>query len=194
MRCGYSQQSEAEYPKFYEVLKDIKVAIAPLAEKGMFPTKVQTFNNSVGYASSETGGNLIVKQQWIDKPAWEIYICDDGQPYMDNLINSLVLRKTKFIPYLGTNDHFATIEQVEKVEFSPVNEFVQVCSLCPKSKVEISEVDEWDTTTQYFKYEEKLPYKLDKLYNQYEFETFICTNQQLKGEVFKAKEKYIHFI
>lgn len=28
----------------------------------------------MGYASKEQGGNLIVKEQWLEKPKWEISI------------------------------------------------------------------------------------------------------------------------
>ena len=32
------------------------------------------FNNSIGYASQEQGGNLIVKEQWLENPRWTIYV------------------------------------------------------------------------------------------------------------------------
>lgn len=49
-----------EYPEFYEQLKELKMAVIPCCEKGSFPQKIIAFNNSVGYASMEKGGNLIV--------------------------------------------------------------------------------------------------------------------------------------
>lgn len=58
------------FPEFYERLRDLKISILPDSKhkKGYIPKKMQTFNNSVGYASKELGGNLIVKEQWLENP------------------------------------------------------------------------------------------------------------------------------
>ena len=68
---------EPSYPEFYEKLKDLKIAILPLNPKGVITKKIQIFNNSVGYASKEQGGNLIVKEQWLENPKGEICILLD---------------------------------------------------------------------------------------------------------------------
>ena len=81
---------ELSYPEFYERLKDLKVAILPLNEKGNIPKKIQAFNNSVGYASREQGGNLIVKEQWLENPAWEICVlidCEEAEKLKDAIQN-----------------------------------------------------------------------------------------------------------
>lgn len=49
----------------------------PKNERGYIPKKVQIFNNSVGYASAEQGGNLIIKEQWLENPVWDIYVLID---------------------------------------------------------------------------------------------------------------------
>jgi len=68
---GYGKQNDMlkkknkkmpDYPEFYEKLKDIKISIVSNGKNGYFNKKLQTFNNSVGYASKEEGGNLIVKE------------------------------------------------------------------------------------------------------------------------------------
>ena len=78
---GYSKQNDmlkkknkkmSDYPEFYEKLKDIKISIVSNGKNGYFNKKLQTFNNSVGYASKEEGGNLIVKQFWLENPSWDI--------------------------------------------------------------------------------------------------------------------------
>ena len=68
-----------EYPEFYEQLKELKMAVIPCCEKGSFPQKIIAFNNSVGYASMEKGGNLIVRQQWLENPKWYVYIMLDSE-------------------------------------------------------------------------------------------------------------------
>ena len=65
------------YPEFYEKLKDLKVSVVPRNSQGYIQKKVQMFNNTVGYASQELGGNLIVREQWLENPVWDIYILLD---------------------------------------------------------------------------------------------------------------------
>ena len=61
-QIGQKKQTDVpEYPEFYQQLKDLKTAVIPCCEKGSFPQKMIAFNNSVGYASMEKGGNLIDK-------------------------------------------------------------------------------------------------------------------------------------
>ena len=73
---GYSQQKEEDtYPEYYQRLNEIKVSIVPVNNNyGVFSKKIQVFNNSVGYASFEDGGNLVVREQWLENPCWYIYI------------------------------------------------------------------------------------------------------------------------
>ena len=68
---GYNQMSRKDYyPEFYDRLKNLKVSIVP--KECSLSKKVQVFNNSVGYASYEEGGNLIVKEQWLEDVNWDI--------------------------------------------------------------------------------------------------------------------------
>jgi len=39
-----------------------------------FSKKIQIFNN----ASKEIGGNLIVREQWLENAKWQIIVFDDG--------------------------------------------------------------------------------------------------------------------
>ena len=59
---GYNQMSmynsrspkeKKKYPDFYEKLKHIQLSIVPRSDKGLINKKVQSFNNSVGYASKK---------------------------------------------------------------------------------------------------------------------------------------------
>ena len=70
---GYNNGYDV-YPEYYERLQHLKVSIIPGEERGVFDKKFQNFNNSVGYASQEQGGNLIVREQWLENPKWTIYV------------------------------------------------------------------------------------------------------------------------
>jgi CRISPR-associated protein Cas5h len=103
-----------DFPEFYEKLKDFKVAIIP--QKPYFTKKIVTFNNSVGYASKEDGGNLIVREQWLENPAWEILVLENESEEFRELKRRLLKKEFAFIPYLGKNDHFANISDVKEIE------------------------------------------------------------------------------
>ena len=143
---GYGYEI-TNFPEYYEKLKDVKISIVPNSENGYFNKKFQQFNNSVGYASQEQGGNLIVKEQWLEDPSWTIYIMlnnDESQKLADMIIHSQCV----YIPYLGKNDHPATIEKAEYVEVKNVDaENLTIQSLS------LSEALDFDQDEMDFKYE-----------------------------------------
>lgn len=203
---GYERQKET-YPEYYQCLQDLQVAIIPLAKEGSLPglcsKKVQVFNNSVGYASKEAGGNLIVKEQWLEQPKWEIYLLDNGHPYYTRIKTYLLEQRCEYIPYLGKNDHFAVIQEVEEIELESVEGPCLVNSLCPKEKMAVHEVEidfwgEEEDEETYFKYEEKLPIALEKEHNQYVMKSFIYTNRYMscleEQKFYQAKDKIVYFI
>ncbi|MEG0528805.1 MAG: type I-B CRISPR-associated protein Cas5b [Bacilli bacterium] len=201
---GYNQQKKEDlFPEFYHQLIDFKIAICPLNANGYIPKKVQTFNNSVGYASKEEGGNLIVKEQWLENPKWNIVFLIENA-VSEELAERLLQRRFVFIPYLGKNDPYALIENVIITETEPIDleEKLKVSSLFPKKKGSIvenkgtrairlkSEV-EW-------KYEERLPVELDEVCNQYRTETMVFTNKMVLLEknldAYKIEDQNLFFI
>ncbi|MBO8464311.1 MAG: type I-B CRISPR-associated protein Cas5 [Firmicutes bacterium] len=181
---GYESQKGKSYPEFYEKLKDLKLAIIPKSKYGIFAKKIQVFNNSVGYASFEQGGNLIVKEQWIENPEWDIYfaVVDEAS---EQLADSILKRKCIYIPYLGKNDHPAEIwnpidlEGIEKKE-----EGITIHSLMPKDNVELeSDFEEEEMEELLFRYEEELPIGLKENVNTYQLTKLIYTNQPIKESI-----------
>lgn len=175
-------------PEFYERLKDLKISILPVSRhrKGYIPKKIQTFNNSVGYASKELGGNLIVKEQWLENPGWEICLLVDSEE-AGKVREALLNRSCVYYPYLGKNDHPAdisavTVERAEEI----VLDAERLDCLAPKEKVQIMDLDfdeleDLDTFSE-FKYEEALPVGMDRWTNQYILETFLYTDALVKVE------------
>lgn len=178
---GYNQMDkEDDYPEFYSKLRDLKIAIEPLNKEGFIVKKIQYFNNSVGYASKEAGGNLIVKEQWLENPAWNIYIKLDSEE-ANKISDSLINKKTVYVPYLGKNDHIADISEVELLEGTSVQEVsTRINSLLLSNNVKISVDEEEDENDEVkFKYEEYLPTGLSKETNQYILEKMIYTNMNI---------------
>lgn len=162
-------------PEFYERLNNLKISVVPQNDRGYIPKKIQVFNNSVGYASEEQGGNLIVKEQWLENPKWDIYILIDCEE-AEKILQALEERRYVYIPYLGKNDHLADINDVEFIDLEKavLNE-TEIHSLFPRHIGEICLPDDEDEIEEY-KYEEKLPSALNKYTNLYEYDTFCYTN------------------
>ena len=209
---GYSKQNDMlkkknkkkpDYPEFYEKLKDIKISIVSNGKNGYFNKKLQTFNNSVGYASKEEGGNLIVKQFWLENPSWDIYIlldCDEAKKIVDYIQN----RKAIYLPYLGSNDHLANIMDVEIIDIeekmSSEDETIEILSMIKDSdisekKKNIFSIDKNSIRDDIYKYSEYLPVTLSKELNQYEKEKMTITNMSviLKKSYYKVEDKNIVF-
>lgn len=192
-----------DYPEFYEKLKDIKISIVSNGKNGYFNKKLQTFNNSVGYASKEEGGNLIVKQFWLENPSWDIYIlldCDEAKKIADYIQN----RKAIYLPYLGSNDHLANIMDVEIIDIeekmSSEDETIEILSMIKDSdisekKKNVFSMDKNSIRDDIYKYSEYLPVALSKDLNQHEKEKMTITNMSviLKKSYYKVEDKNIVF-
>ena len=201
---GYQKQQNENtiYPEFYDRLKDLKIAIEPLTEVGQFAKKIHTFNNSAGYASDENSKTLIVKEQWLENPAWNIYILIDfevGEELAEKIIN----RECVYIPYLGKNDHPANIEGVEIIEnvekVSDKNLIINSLFKYEEREsyiIEDDDEEEEDDLKMIYRYTEYLPIGLDEQNNMYELSKFVFTNERISkfnSQVFKVGEKNIVF-
>ncbi|MFL0194942.1 type I-B CRISPR-associated protein Cas5b [Clostridium sp. WILCCON 0269] len=179
---GYNSQSRDFknniYPEFYDKLKDLKVAVVMLNHRGYITKKIQTFNNSVGYASLEAGGNLVVKEQWLQDPKWMVYVKVDG--ITEKFADMLVHRKAIFLPYLGKNDHFADITEVKEINLSRVEDYDKIHSLFKTKYFQVEKYPD-DEDDIPWKYTEYLPVELDEKLNQYKFEHFTGTNMNIES-------------
>ena len=173
---GYNNGYDV-YPEYYERLQHLKVSIIPGEERGVFDKKFQNFNNSVGYASQEQGGNLIVREQWLENPKWTIYVSLDSDESF-KLADMIKNRECVYMPYLGKNDHPAVIENVEILSIEKTEaENQRIHSLAPADDLEF----DWDDAL--YRYEEYLPAALTERTNQYQMKKFVLTD----AEVIAAK-------
>lgn len=185
---GYGQMKRGDKnPEFYNRLSDLKIGVVPQKKsKGYWSKKMYSFNNSVGYASKETGGNLIVKQQWLENPSWDIYILLDREE-ANKIMSQLTQHKCVFVPYLGSNDHPADIKNVEVLEAYPIEESCgQIDSFYLESAAELlsmdedEDKDEDEEVGQLFEYQENLPIELEEETNLYKYERVKLTNMKVK--------------
>ena len=170
-------QEKADYPEFYKELCPLKVSIIPNADRGYFTKKTQYFNNSVGYASKEEGGNLMVFEQWLENPSWTIYLLNNGEldeNLWGKLCDYLLNNKSVYIPYLGKNDFFADISNVKKVSLQAGSDsFIHSLFIG-----ELDQIDEEETINDDppFIFTEYVPIGIEKEHNFYLFDRAIFTN------------------
>jgi len=166
------------FPEFYEKLKDLKISITPLAPHGYFSKKIQVFNNSVGYASKEMGGNLIVREQWLEEPKWQIMILDNGSKEYEQLKEYLLKGKAVYVPYLGKNDHPATIDEVAEVTLDEV--YLKEGNYMDSLFVKREKITGFEREGEMpFIFQEVSPLSLQEEFHFYEYETLCFTNQEL---------------
>ncbi|WP_154889416.1 type I-B CRISPR-associated protein Cas5b [Longibaculum muris] len=186
---GYESDFDT-YPEYYEKLKDISVSIVPNKENGHFYRKIQYFNNSVGYASHEQGGNLIVKEQWLENPEWTIYVQINNEE-SQKLAQMILNKQCIYTPYLGKNDHLATIEDAKLIQLQEQKSSdIQIHSLSIASMIQFH----WRTAM--FKYEEYLPISLKESTNHYQLEKMLLTDASVKESdilIYTDGEKNVTF-
>lgn len=195
--AGYNQMSKKSvYPEYYDKLQNIRVSIVPNSDNGYFRKKITYFNNSTGFASHEQGGNLIVKEQWLEEPSWDIYVlldCDEAEKIAEFMLE----RKSIYLPYLGKNDHAADITNVIIEEGAVKDKVATLQCLFIKDKAEIDEDFRlFSDVPGLFKYEEALPAGLRPETNQYVLEKMVFTNMNLvniKDEVWSVGNRNIVF-
>jgi len=188
---GFTKNGEP--PKYYELLKDIKVSIMPLQhENGNFSKTIIKYNNSTGMASKEAGGNLMVAEQTLIAPAFRCFVLPDIEiEEQEALYNNILSYKAEFVPYLGKNECSVWWSNAKEhnnyTEFKPDGVF-KIDSLFVKQvPVKDSRVEEliFDLLMESqkgctFSYFENLPiaYMGAPLY-QYEYRSFAFTDWDL---------------
>lgn len=194
-----------ELPEFYSKLCNLKIAIVPYIDNKNFKKKIQSFNNSVGYASQEQGNNLIVKEQCLENPKWDIYIMDNNSDEYNKIKEYLLNRKCEYIPYIGKNDHFANIKNVEVFNIESISNSEKIDSIFDKDILAyyIDDFDEMFTAgftgkkDEKYEYIEVNPTKLNEKIGYTNFKQFIFTNKSLKikenSDLFLVNGKIIYY-
>lgn len=187
------------FPEYYEKLQNLKISIIPLAKNGYFTKKIQVFNNSVGYASFEQGGNLVVREQWLENPKWQILILENESEEYRKIKDFLFNKKAVYLPYLGKNDHFANIDKCEEIEMSEElyleDELLYLYSLFIKEDEELRGFEREDGSLP-FVFQEKAPISLQEDFHFYEYQTLCFANisiEKIPNLCFSYKKKNYAF-
>lgn len=194
---GYAQQYDANYPltnnrkkakdlqtfpEFYNVFQHARISIVPHGDRGYFAKKVQIFNNTVGYASQEDGNVLNVREQWLEKPHWTIYVAgDEGlDPAIFSKLSDAVLQsQSVYMPYLGKNDHPAAIINPGLVELEQAEQVQFIDSLHRSDTIGYEVQGEIKPGQDKCFFKEFMPVALNEENNGYVFSPLVFTNNEI---------------
>ena len=189
-------------PDYYSKLEHLKIGIEPLrSNRGVFIKDSVQYNNGTGFASEETGGNLIVTEQFLLSPAYRCYIMFEKMDDTEEKVYSYLKDGfAEFLPYLGKNDFsmwWQDFEEYGANSFSPGLEKTFIISSIfikdtpvkdGKEKVmRFKPSGKLDETK--FMYFENLPIDYNTTLWQYNYESFAFTNYSLKIE-YDVKDLY----
>lgn len=107
--------------EFYEKLKNLKVSIVPISKNGVFTKSDHYYTNTTGHASGEAGGVLMIREQVLLNPAWDIYILDDDsieREVFEKIRFNMEKNIHEYSIYLGRTENFAYVDNVEYVSLS----------------------------------------------------------------------------
>ncbi len=208
---GY--QKNEELPDYYKKLKDIPVGVKPIGdEKGNFQKTKITYNNTTGFASNESGGNLIITEQTLIKPSYKIYLLLDLENENERkLYQNIKEQKAEYLPYLGKNDYSLWWDKEEVEEYicekaDSFSESFQLSTVFIKEetvkdsmedKTENFELLDFSTITKekQFVSFERLPVNFNEVLFQYNYKDFAYTTFNLKPEskirnLYKVNNEY----
>ncbi|HDP67990.1 MAG TPA: type I-B CRISPR-associated protein Cas5 [Candidatus Marinimicrobia bacterium] len=190
---GYREKSKL--PEYYIQLKNIQIGIQPLrTTNGNFLKSVVEYNNGVGYASQEAGGNLIVREQMLIRPAFCCFVeLDTGDPVQLRLLESLQHGEADYLPYFGKNEFSLWWDEFREYNYQPFDfsENYEVATIFMKSKEVIKEMVQKKIMAPFamnggepkFMIFEELPVGFDEQLLQYEKQPFVYTNFTLSKEL-----------
>lgn len=180
------------FPEFYEVLQHARVSIVPHGDRGYFAKKIQIFNNTVGYASQEDGNVLNVREQWLEKPHWTIYVADDeGLPpgIFDKLADLILSRQSVYMPYLGKNDHPAAISEPILVKLNGSDAPRYIDSLHRIDSIHCDAEGKIKPRQNKSFFKEFMPVGLNEANNGYILQPLVVTNHAIKPESISEKDR-----
>ena len=179
-------KENGKLPEYYEKLNDsIKLGIEPLGENGEYHEKGNfqkiniKYNNGVGYASREEGGNLIVHEQTLIKPAFRCYLMLDNENELhQNLYNKIKNVEAEYLPYLGKNDFSVWWEKESVIEYTFNQDFENIDRIHSlffhtnfKNEKGESIFDIFNMKDE-FTYFERLPVEYEKVENSYQYKLY----------------------
>ena len=136
----------------------------------------------------------IVTEVWLEKPSWDIYLLLDNSE-SEKLKESIVNKKTVYSIYLGINNHFANIDEIEVLELNDLlGENIIIDSLVKEKDIVEVKGNKIDADTTEIEF--TLPYELSPETNIYLKERYKLSNVRvdlINTKAYKLKDKIVVF-
>ena len=181
---GYHKNGE--FSVYYQKLKHLKIGIVPLeSDNGNYTKDIVAYNNGTGFASSEAGGNLIIREQILIKPSYRCYLLLNLDDETEKaLYERITKHEAEFLPYMGKNDFSAWWENVREYEFAKfsVTGNYKIASVFAKTEavsnhiVRSMSMFSREAKEPVFVYFERLPIGFDVQLMQYNYADFVYSN------------------
>lgn len=193
---GYSEKDK--YPEYFEKLKNFKIGVKPIIYKNAaFSKTVIKYNNSVGYASQESGGNLIIEEQTIINPQYKIFIAENNNAEFEKIYENLKNQTAIYLPYMGKNDFslwWESFQEYNSSDFDFSSDY-QIDSIFIKEKIvkdNIAQENNFDIfkllntlqnkNNSTFIIFERLPIGFNDELKHYEYQEFVYTNSTFNNQ------------
>ena len=155
------------------------------SDNGNYTKDIVAYNNGTGFASSEAGGNLIIREQVLIKPSYRCFL----HLNLDNEIEKVLYERiskseAEFLPYMGKNDFSAWWENVREYDFARFsgNANYKITSIFAKTEavsdfiVRSMSIFSKESKEPLFIYFERLPIGFDEQLMQYNYADFVYSN------------------
>jgi len=196
---GYSEKGKL--PEYYEVLKKLKIGIAPLKhDKGNFQKTVIKYSNTIGYANN--GSNFLTEEATLIKPSYKVYLLLDLEnEHHLRLYHYIKDGQTEFIPYFGKNEFqvwwdIDTFQEYEFLEAPEITNSIKLKTLFEKNekvkghKENMFDLFSFQNTEPPYMYFERLPKYFNEDLFQYELGEFAYTTFSLNKD-YKIENLYL---
>ncbi|MGH2611439.1 MAG: CRISPR-associated protein Cas5 [Rhabdochlamydiaceae bacterium] len=206
---------ELQYPEYYRQLKHLNIGIKPPSEGFPFNKIMNKYNTRNSYFGGAKYDNNIISEQLLIRPKYRIYVYDDTEKILNELVVRIKNKNPIFMPYLGKNEFIANFDNLEIItDIKPIKNRpkTHISSVFLRStKIENNESDNEDEyhlrgatmvtgLPQGFKFLEYYPVGYLNKGMQYEFQVAEFTAQSVemskidldKGKLFEINEEIIY--
>lgn len=163
-----------KYPEFYDRLRKLKISIRP--EENQFKCRIKVYTDTTGASSHDTvkcskGGKetisetLIIKEQFLCNPSWDIYLLDDEsikRDIYDKIKDYIINKKTIYNLYLGKNTYSANIEDGREIKLKKPESISYIDSLFIADDFILSEKNIKSRRKAPFLMKQMMPFKYDE--------------------------------
>lgn len=185
---GWRNKAKDELPEFYKKLKDLRISIVP--NKNIFPKTIKQYCNSTGFAnkdSNNNGANLMVREQCLVKPSWDIYVMDSDIEEFRKIREFILESKSYGTLYLGKTHHPADINHPSIVNLQKAKTISKIHSLFKYNDVSVANVNMF--------FNEYVPVKIDNKMNYIYEEMAVSDGMVVEcvGEYYKCDDRVLYF-